>query len=195
MFRYSHEQREFIQANVNGCLVQDLTDMFNAHFGTDLKYTQMRAFIKNNGWKSGVVTRFKQGQEPPNKGNPKMWSGGESTQFKAGNKPHNYVAVGTERVNADGYVDIKIADPNKWRGKHLVVWEQHYGGPVPKGYAVIFGDRDRRNFDPDNLVLVSRAQLAIMNQRQLIQNNAEFTKMGVIIADIYKKIGQRKRKR
>jgi hypothetical protein len=193
MFRFSQEHREFIQSNVSGRIVYDLTEMFNARFGTELTYNQMRAFIKNNGLKSGVITRFPSGHEPFNKGKPRTWTGGEETRFKAGNIPHNYVSVGSERVNADGYVDIKIEDPNKWRGKHLVVWEQHHGRKVPKGHVVIFGDRDRRNFDPDNLALVYRAQLAVMNQRQLIQNNADLTRTGIIIADIYKKLAQRKK--
>ncbi|WDL96917.1 HNH endonuclease signature motif containing protein [Alicyclobacillus sp. ALC3] len=193
MFRYSQEQREFIQANVSGRLVSDLTDMFNAHFGASLKYEQLRAFVKNNGLKSGVDSRFKPGTEPSNKGKPKMWAGGEATQFRKGDRPHNYMPVGSERVNTDGYVDIKIADPNQWRGKHLIEWERYNGRPVPEGYVVLFGDRDHFNFEPDNLILVSRAQLAIMNKRKLIQDDADLTRSGALLADIYHKIGQRKR--
>ncbi|WP_083612210.1 HNH endonuclease [Paenibacillus sp. P32E] len=36
---------------------------------------------------------------------------------------------------------------------------------VPKGHAIIFGDGDRQNFDPNNLILITRGQLAIMNKR------------------------------
>lgn len=193
MFHFSTKHSEFIRNHVIGRQVLELTDMFNAHFGTELRQSQMRAFVKNHGLKSGVNMRFKKGSEPVNKGKTKTWAGGEATQFKKGNRPHNYVPVGSERVNGDDYVDIKIADPNRWWGKHLLLWERHNGRPVPKGYAVIFGDRNRRNFDPDNLILVSRAQLAIMNKRNLIQENAELTRSGVILADIYQKIGQRKK--
>ena len=101
--------------------------------------------------------------------------------------------VGTERTNTDGYVEIKIADPNKWKGKHRIIWEETHG-PIPKGHVVIFADGNRRNFDPDNLLLVSRAQLARMNQTHLIKNDAELTKTGVIVADVLSKIGERKRK-
>ncbi|MHB8308668.1 MAG: HNH endonuclease signature motif containing protein, partial [Candidatus Desulforudaceae bacterium] len=121
-------------------------------------------------------------------------TGGKETQFKPGRLPHNYKPVGTERVNADGYVDIKIQDGNaqkNWKGKHLVVWEERHG-PVPKGHAVIFGDGNRRNFEPSNLILVSRQQLAVLNKKNLIQNSAELTKTGIIIADIFRKISDRK---
>ena len=109
-----------------------------------------------------------------------------------GQKPHNYKPVGSERVNGDGYVDVKIADPNKWRAKHRLLWEEE-NGPIPKGYVIIFGDGNRRNFQQDNLILVSKSQLAILNKNQLIQNDADLTRAGIVIADIYKKIGERKK--
>ena len=105
--------------------------------------------------------------------------------------------IGSERVNADGYVDIKIQDGQQrknWKGKHILVWEDH-NGPVPQGHAVIFGDRNPRNFEMDNLLLVSRKQLVRMNQRGLIQDDAQLTKTGIIIADIHNKIGERKKKK
>lgn len=193
MFRFTSEQKEFIRSHVMGRPVQELTDLFNETFKTEIRPSQIRAFKKNNGLSSGLTGRFESGHIPANKGKPKAWAGGEATQFQKGHKPHNYVPVGSERVNGDDYVDIKVADPNKWRGKHLIVWEQQNDRPVPKGHAVIFGDGNRRNFNPDNLILVTRGQLAIMNKRGLIQNDAELTRTGVIVADIYKKIGERKR--
>ena len=74
----------------------------------------------------------------------------------------------------------------------MLVWERE-NGPVPKGHVVIFGDRNRRNFEINNLILVSRKQLVRLNQNNLIQNDAELTKTGVIVADIYGKLGERKK--
>ena len=86
-------------------------------------------------------------------------------------------------MNGDGYVDIKIAEPSKWRGKHLVLWERK-NGPLPKGFAVIFADGNRRNFDADNLVKVSRKELAYLNRNRLISPNAELTKTAITVAKI-----------
>jgi hypothetical protein len=193
MFRFTSEQKEFIRINIKGRYVMELTSLFNTRFDVEIQPSQMRAFIKNNSLKSGIDARIKRGNIPLNKGKKKLWTGGEETQFKKGHKPHNYVPVGSERVNGDDYVDIKVADPNKWRGKHLIVWEQRQNRPVPKGHAVIFGDGSRRNFDPDNLILVTRGQLATMNKKGLIQKDAELTRSGVILADIIQKMGERKR--
>lgn len=194
MFRFTTEQREFIEANVLGKTNADLTECFNKQFSLNLRVKQIQTFKKNNKLSSGLTGRFEQGHTPSNKGKKKTWVGGEFTRFKQGHKPHNYMAVGSERVNGDGYVDIKIADPNRWRGKHLVKWELYNGRPVPKGHVVIFGDGDRRNFDSGNLILLTRGQLAIMNKHGLIMNDADLTRTGIIMADILKKIGERTRK-
>lgn len=163
--RYIPEQRDFIKNNAAGRGNAELTDLFNARFGTDLPVEKIKRFKANHKVSSGLTGRFEKGHVPANKGKKGLSQGGVETQFKKGHKPHNYVPVGSERVNGDDYVDIKIADPNKWRGKHLIVWEQHHVCSVPKGHVVIFGDGNRRNFNPDNLILVTRGQLAIMNKR------------------------------
>lgn len=188
--KYTREQVDFIKENIKGRKVDELIKMFNQYFNETLDNNLIRAFIKNHGLKSGVSCQFGKGHIPVNKGKKGVgyWN---CTQFKKGDKPHNYLPVGSERVNGDGYVDIKIADPNKWKGKHILIWEEH-NGPVPKVHAVIFGDRNNRNFDIDNLILVSRKQLLMLNRNKLIQNDADLTRTAVIIADVYQKISDRK---
>jgi len=184
-------EADFLRKNVNGRSQKEMAELFNQHFGMDLKHTQVIAYLKNHRLSNGLNSRFKPGQVPFNKG--KMGIGGwKPTQFKSGNRPHNYKPVGTERVNGDGYVDIKIADPKKWKGKHILTWEEHHGG-VPKGYVVIFGDGNHRNFDIDNLILVSRSQLGTLNKKGLIQKDAQSTRSAIIMVDIYHKINERKK--
>lgn len=191
---FTLEQIKFIENHVKGRGNQELAEIFNNHFGLDLSCTQIKMFKKNHKLSSGLNGRFQPGHEPYNKGKKGVVGGWKPTEFKPGHRPHNHKPVGTERVNGDDYVDIKIADPNKWKGKHILVWEE-YNGPVPERHAIIFGDGNRRNFEPDNLVLVSRKQLAVMNKKNLIQNDAELTRTGIIIADIFRKISDRKGKR
>jgi len=193
MHKYTAEQKEFLKSNVYGRSHAELTELFNGIFGLQLERSQIAAFIKNNKLNTGRDGRFKSGHVPANKGKKGM-GGWEPTQFKKGNRPWNYKPVGTERVNGDGYVDIKVADPNKWKGKHILLWEAA-NGPVPKGHVVIFADGNKRNFDLNNLLLVSRKELAVLNKHNLIQGETELTKAGVIVADIYLKIGERKRKK
>lgn len=57
-----------------------------------------------------------------------------------------------------------------------------------KGYAVIFGDGNRQNVNINNLILVTRQQLLILNKNKLIQNHVDLTRTEVIIADLYQKL-------
>lgn len=193
MHKFTDEQFEFIKNNVTGTKSDELTKMFNNHFGLSLKPSQIRTFMKNHKFKNGIDTRFKKGQIPFNKGK-KGIGGWEPTQFKKGNIPHNRKAIGTERINDEGYVDVKIQDGQghkNWKPKHQIIWEEK-NGPVPKGHVIIFADRNKLNLDIDNLILISRKQFITLNKSRLIQNNADLTKTGIVIADIHNKISKLK---
>lgn len=192
--KYTPEQLEFIRINIKKMTWKELTRLFNEKYGTNLSCKALAATGKRYGIKSGRTGCFQKGNIPWNKG-MKGWKAPrtERTQFRKGNIPQTYLPIGTEVVDSGGYVKVKIADPNKWEYKHRLIWEKHHGRPVPPGYAVIFGDGNNRNFDPENLLLVSRAQLVRMNQNGLIKNDAELTKTGMLIADILNKVGERKR--
>lgn len=200
--KYTAEQIEYIAANITGRRFTELTAMFNDRFGLNISKFAMVSLSDSHGLHNGRDCRFNTGYEPTqfrkgmtpwNKGK-KGISGYEPTQFKKDHKPTNYKPVGTERTNTDGYVEIKIADPGKWKSKHIIIWEET-NGPVPKGHVVIFADGNHQNVTLDNLLLISRRELAVMNKRGLIANNVELTKTGIAIADIYLKIGERKKGR
>src|SRR5665648_186364 len=199
--KYRSEHIEFITANIKGRSFKDLTTMFNEHFGMDLKVSTMVSLSDRHDLHNGrdtrlnkgyELTQFKKGHVPFNKGK-KGVGGWEPTQFKAGNKPWNYKPLGSERIDGEGYASIKIADPNKWKTKHTIIWES-INGPVPKGSVILFGDGDKQNFEVINLILVSRKQLVRLNQHNLIKSDTELTRTGIIIADIYNKIGERKKR-
>lgn len=172
----------FFRNHAPGLFNQELADLMNQKFELDLKVNQVRNYKKNHGIKSGVDGRFDKGHVPANKG--KKFPGQiNKTSFKKGQEPPNKMTVGSERVNGDDYVDIKIANPNIWKAKHKLIYEEFYG-TVPAENVVIFADGDRRNFDIDNLIMISKKQLLVMNQHHLIKDDADFTRTGLIIADI-----------
>jgi hypothetical protein len=193
---YTPEHKVFIEENVKGRTSNELTQLLNEHFGLNLKVNQIRAYMKNHGLTNGVNTQFNKNQKPWNKGMKGLQIGGVETQFKPGMEAHNYVPVGTERVGAEGYILIKVSNEGpwnkRWKLKHKTMWEKA-NGPIPKGHCLIFLDGNKKNVTYDNLQLISRGQLARLNQNKLISSDPELTKTGIIIADIYGKIGQRKR--
>lgn len=190
---YSEEEVDFIRRELPGRSHAELTDLFNTRFGTCLSIGQITGAAKNRKICNRRDTRLKPGNVPINKGQKRMWKGGEVTQFKPGSMPHNYRPVGSERTTVDGYVEVKIADPKSWKMKHVILWEQA-NGPVPKGHAIIFGDGNRQHISLDNLVLVSRKQLAVMNKMGLIGGGADLTELGKNVADVYMKVTERKKR-
>ena len=108
---------------------------------------------------NAVAHRFKKGSVPPNKGkkmSPEVYEKVKETMFKKGNSPVNHREVGSERINVDGYIEIKVAEPNRWRLKHRFIWEQ-VNGEIPKGYNVQFKNHNRQDCRIENLYLICRA--------------------------------------
>lgn len=104
--------------------------------------------------------QFASGHTPANKGkkmSPELYAKCAPTMFKKGNTPKNHREVGSERVNKDGYIEVKVAEPNKWRCKHRIIWEEA-NGPIERGYNVQFKDGNPQNISLENLYLISRAQ-------------------------------------
>lgn len=192
MHAYSVEEIEYLKSISYGRSSKEITEMFNRKFGLDIGVKAVSSVRKRYGIITGRTGRFEKGQKSWNK-DKKGLTGANKTSFKKGNKPVNYLPVGSERVNGDDYVDIKIADPNVWKGKHILEWER-YNGPVPDGHCIIFGDRNNRNFNLENLICVSRSQLLTLNNNNLIKEDIELTKIGINIADVKLKIGEVKRR-
>lgn len=116
-------------------------------------------------------SRLKPGNIPKNKGkkltdylSPEKIKKIAATHFKKGAIPKNHRPVGSTRVDSkDGYLLVKVREGIKqWKLKHRLLYEEHFG-PIPKGYNVEFKDRNRQNFDPQNLILRTRKQNMLIN--------------------------------
>ena len=192
--KYTAAQIRYLERNVAGRSYAELTVMFNRRFGLSLTVTRIGSTLKRHGLSNGRDTRFRPGRVPQNKGQKGVYFAGcEKGWFRKGGVPPNHRPVGSERVNVDGYLEVKVAEPKRWRHKHVIVWEKA-NGKVPKGHAVLFADGNRCNLDIDNLLLVSRAELAVMNRTRLVSRDGELTKAGRGIAAVRILIAERKRR-
>ena len=111
----------------------------------------------------GVATRFQKGHGTWNKGKP-FAAGGRSaeTQFTTGRLPHNHVPIGTEVMATDGYLKIKVAEPNTWEWTHRRNWEAIHGS-IATGFLLVFRDGDHNNCNVENLELITRGELMRRN--------------------------------
>ncbi|GBU21050.1 hypothetical protein R80B4_00939 [Fibrobacteres bacterium R8-0-B4] len=188
----------WLRKNAAGRSLAEITERFNRRFWREVAVGvgTVRQRMHQHGIRSGVDRRFKPGvQNAPKLKKGEYWAGCESGWFKKRNRPHNAVPVGTLSDTCQrqyGYLAVKIGEPNEWLPLHRAIWE-FINGPVPAGCMVIFGDRDKYNLSPSNLVCVTAAQLAVMNQCKLIYNDAELTRVGALAASV--KMASYRRKR
>ena len=195
--KWSDDEKLYLKEICFGKSHKEIALLMTDKFSFSFRPSQIKSAIKRYGLKTGRTGRFEKGHVPFNKGT-KGLTGANKTSFKKGNVPHTLLPIGSESVTRDGYTIVKVSDKGKrndcWRPKQRLVWEKHYG-PVPDGHAVVFGDGDKTNFSLDNLILVSRSQLSVMNTKKLIQNDAELTRAGAHVAELLVAINKAKKKK
>lgn len=182
---WTDERVEFLKENADGHSTEEITNLFNGKFGVNFKQTQIRGAMSRHKIKSNVKGTFQKGMTPWNKG-MKGWSakGTEHTRFKKGLTPQNKLPIGAELFWKDGYLYRKISDTGHrntdWRPVHHLVWKERHG-EIPEGHIVIFADKNKYNFDIDNLVCIKRSEALRMNQQKLHDIHPEITKVGINI--------------
>jgi hypothetical protein len=148
MHKWKLNEIQFLKKHIKGHSHVEMTKFFNEYFRLSLSVGQITSQLKAHKLTNGIKHFYP--------GHPPYWKGTNRASYKPGQKPWNYMSTGSERVNGDGVIDVKIKDtpPKKYKSKHLVIWEKE-NGPVPKGHLVIFADGDKRNFKMSNLLMVS----------------------------------------
>ena len=241
---FTVEMEEWLKQNYNLAhkTVQELTDEFNATFGTNktkssiwhkafrltnqrlsdeprtrLEYTpemierikeivplwsykkcaQMMSEEFNYNFTSSMIEHKanRLGVKKPNNGANNLDPRSPSINwFMKGRPSLNTKPVGIERVMRykDGriFVAVKIGMPNKWEFKHRLVYKEHYG-EIPDGYMINFADGNHLNFEPDNLILVSRGENIILNKNKLRFNDKGLTKTGLTLSKLIIARGRR----
>lgn len=157
---FPKEVVKYINKNYIGVGPKEMAERLNKKFGKEYTRSQLKGFYRNHDLNSGLTGRFEKGH-----------------------KPINWRPVGSERVNVDGYIEIKTEEPNVWKLKQKVVWEA-VNGPVPDGFKLIFLDGNKENISIENLEMVSNDEMLEMNRKGLRYDDPESTKTGILIAKV-----------
>lgn len=193
--RIPDEIRDFLRLNNKGRTAAEMTEMINAEFGTCYTAAQIKALRCRMHLDSGLTGRFEKGHVPWTAGKKGlMIPGSEKGWFRKGTVPYNRVPVGTEVMTTDGYLKVKIAEPNVWRHKHVMVWEEH-NGRVPEGCCITFKDGDHRNCGIGNLMCVTRVEHSVLNRSGLRSADPELTETGLLVARLSVSISRKSRER
>ena len=112
----------------------------------------------------------------------------------------------SERIGKDGYIAIKVYHKDyttayskniakcgtKWIAKHHKIWIDNYGDNIPKGSKIVFLDKNKYNFDINNLQLISNQEQVIMNRWLKYSNNPEITKVKLTLSKLKNVIRKKK---
>ena len=146
---------------------------------------------KSKGQARKANGQWEKGHIPWNKG-LKGYRPTGGVRFKKGNIPWHTKEIYSEKLDKDGYVLIKLDDRNKWKRKHIWIWEKEHG-EVPEGHIIIFRDNNKYNFDIDNLKCISRSVNGVINGNRWSTYTNEAKDAMIVLAEL--KIAQRKREK
>ena len=80
--------------------------------------------------------------------------------------------LGFERVAQNGYHYIKT--PQGWKLRHHLVAEKKLGRPVDTMLErVVFKDRDRTNFDPENIEVIPKLGVTVEDKKLRLQERID----------------------
>lgn len=162
---YSEDEKAFFREFVPGHSYKEIQEAFIKRFGWNITLHQVKSAIGRYKLNTGRTGHFEKGHIPANKGKKGVCAKGcEKSWFKKGNIPQNHRPVGSERINVEGYVEIKVAEPNIWKLKHRVLWEQEKG-VLKKGDIITFLDGNKQNVTIENLTKINQRENAIINNK------------------------------
>lgn len=144
----------------------------------------MEKISRNNIGIDKTTGRFLKGRIPWNKGLKGWRKSQPKSLFKKGYLPKQTRPKGSERINKDGFTEIKTEPVKKWRLKHHVVYEEYYGEKVVNGDKVLFLDGNRQNFNPKNLSKVSNSEQVCLARSKLLGDDVESNKAAINIAKL-----------
>lgn len=171
---YTKAQEDFIKENYLKLPVKQLANKTNSTFG------RVSRFLKRNNLEipaalvkqRQLASQKQKGHIPFNKGlkqseymTPEAIDRTKKTRFKKGVPPKNILTIGTEVKTKEGYILVKIANPNKWMLKHRKIYKDHHQIQLKSTDNVIFLDGDNQNFNINNLKLISKVENMYRNSK------------------------------
>lgn len=164
--RYTEQEIAWLKKNRKQFAISELAQKFNKKFDCCITKSCLSQAMVRRGIRGDHDGRFLPGHNTWNKGKSVNYLSG--TQFKKGSVPARTRPIGSERVEKDGNVFVKVGMPRKWRPKKLIIWEQAFG-KIPKGYFIMFLDGNKKNFELSNLACVNRKEFVALNCAEKVQ--------------------------
>ena len=204
--KYPQGMYEYIRDNSWGVTSADMAQRVKDLFGYEMTPTCMKQFRQRHHIKSGETGWFQKGHPPATKGmtqeqickgDPEKLARIRATQFKKGHTPVNELPVGTVTV-VGGYKlrkkQMTGGQWERWEMLHRATWEEH-NGPIPDDSVVVFKDGNPLNCELENLLLVTKAQHAVMVRKGYRSSDPDITETGAALAALELAVKNKKKER
>ena len=189
-YRWTDKEIKYIREIAPNTTIKDITKKMSEKFNYEFRQRQITAAMRRYDAHNGLNPRFEKGITPWNKGKKGQipWNKGKKM------KPSIFRSeIGTEHIDPKGYTYVKIENPDIWKLKHHIIYEKHYG-KIEKGYCIIFADKNKSNFNIDNLVKIKNSELLALNTSGLFYEDADLTKTGVNLIKLISKSNELNKK-
>lgn len=153
--RWTEQMFEFMREIIPGHSEWEIGAMFEHRYGARLSHSQIERVKRKLGIKSETRQR-------------------DSDHSRL-------LPIGTESMQGRYW---HVLTEKGWVQKSHIVWEKANGRPVPEHAMIIFADKDRNNFDPDNLVAVDKSDWVTIARGGAEFCNRETLEAAVAIAQL-----------
>lgn len=195
---------QIVEEYIEGRTHQAMAELLTEKTGRTYTAKQVLAYCKRYHLHNGFTGHFEKGRPSRNKGltwdeimSPEAQQRSRATCFKVGDLPHNYAPVGSISRTTDGFLIRKVKDTGKqherWEFVHRLVYEENFG-TIPEGCIIIFKDGNRENCSPENLMLVTMQENAVMNKHGYRSTDPNLTEVGLAVTKVKIAITQKRRR-
>ncbi|USD30919.1 HNH endonuclease [Pseudoalteromonas sp. SCSIO 43201] len=175
-FQLSNDQVSWLDSQYQTHTASALLNMFNVRYKLTLTLVQFKNVLAKHGIKNSAKLNKKVGYKV------------NKTAFKKGDPHCTAVPLGSERTE-NGYVLVKIKEPNVWQAKQRLVYEHHFG-PLKEYEVVRFKDGDKRNFSPENLFKTTRKGHGFLSKYQLLSQPQQIQDSLLILTQVRDKLDE-----
>lgn len=166
---YSDEVFDFLLNNADKHTIKDLVNILEEEYNLKVERKKLAQYCI----KMGIKYKY----EKPNKAHS-----------------NNPTENGTIVTKTDGsMLKIKV-DEHKWEYLQRKIYEDYYNVKLKDDEYIIFLDQNRRNFNIDNLKLVTRQESAMLSSQQLYSSNPIVTTTGIVAIKLMNKIKEKEGK-
>ena len=86
---------------------------------------------------------------------------------------------------------VKVAQPNIWKYKQRLIYEQYYNIELTENDYIIFLNQNRTDFRIENLKRITRRESSILSNQKIFSTNENLTELGILTAKLMIKIKEK----